>query len=792
MGTMKPSGARLASLLIGCRTAYIGLCCGLTILLAVGAARMGVRTRFSDLLPTHNRIVHVFKRYEQFAEPLNVQILVKVRHKTIYTPQTLDTIYRLTREIDLIPNVDHVSVTSIASSKIRVARATPAGLQSFPVMPDEPPRTAAQAAEIRERARHAQGVMGILVSPDETATLIEAGFHESGINYGKIFTDVHRMLAKEKTANLEFYPAGRVMLIGWVYHYGRSAVWIFLISFALIAVALADYMRSLAGSATPLIAAMVSTIWGIGAGGWMGLNLEPLTLVVPVLLMARALSHSVQITRRYYETLYQSGERIDAATQALTSLFAPACLGIMCDVAGLYMLCLAPIPVLQKLGVLCGTWSLLLIPSVVLLSPCLLAVLPPPKDVSVFITHETPSLIVKLTEWVQAGLIKLLLPEWRRPTICAMAIIGILVVIGSIERQVGNVAVGSPLLWPKSEFNIAEAKIDRNVAGTATLNVVWQGEVPHALAYPATYSSMRRFEHTMERMRGTQAAFSIADLLPQTNRLLNGGDPKWLPIDLKKRDVAGDLFWALTGHSLEDVAQFATSDMRSGDVVLWYKDLRSSTIDRAMAVVHKALVRSAAAASPKIYRVRLAAGPVALQYATDRVVARSSWRIMGYLLAAIFVMVTFTYYSPVAAIVLLVPLAFAQFANDSIMFLGGLGLDLNTLPVIAVGLGVGIDYGIYLLSRICDEYQSAGDGDVQNAATRAITTTGEAISFIAFTMVMSVLPWYFLSDLRFLADMGLMLALVMAFNWLLALTVLPLEVISIKPKFLGRLKLMGH
>jgi uncharacterized protein len=789
---MESSAAKLASLLIRLRKLYIGLCVGLTILFLAGAARIAIRTRFSDLLPLHNRIVQVFKQYEQFAQPLNVQILVKVRHGTIYTPQTLDTIYRLTREIDLISNIDHVSVTSIASSKIRVTRATPAGLQSFPVMPDLPPRTEAQALEIRDRARHAQGVTGILVSRDEKATLIEAGFHEKGINYEKVFADIHRMLQQEKTPNLEFYPAGRVMLIGWVYHYGRDAGWIFLISFALIALALGDYMRSLAGSATPLIAAMVSTIWGIGAGGWMGLNLEPLTLVVPVLLIARALSHSVQITRRYYETLYQSGQRTDAAGQALTSLFAPACLGIMCDVAGLYMLCLAPIPVLQKLGLLCGTWSLLLIPSVVLLSPCLLAVLPPPKDVSVFITHETPSLIVKITEWVQAGLIRLLMPEYRRGTVCAMILIGILVLLGSVERQIGNVTTGSPLLWPNNEFNIAEAEIDRNVAGTATLNVVWQGETPHALAYPATYASMRRFEHAIERMHGAQATFSIADLLPRTNRLLNGGDPKWLPVDLKKREVAGDLFWALTGHSLEDVAQLATSDMRSGDVILWYKDLRTSSIDHAIALVHKALAQSDVAASPTIYRVRLAAGPVALQYATDKVVARSSWRIMGYLLAAIFLMVTFTYYSPIAAIVLLVPLAFAQFANDSVMFLGGLGLDLNTLPVIAVGLGVGIDYGIYLLSRICDEFQSAHNDDVQEAATRAITTTGEAISFIAFTMVISVLPWYFLSDLRFLAEMGLMLALVMAFNWLLALTLLPLEVMIIKPKFLGRLRLMGH
>ena len=131
---------------------------------------------------------------------------------------------------------------------------------------------------------------------------------------------------------------------------------------------------------------------GAGAGGWLGLNLEPLTVVVPVLLMARALSHSLQITRRYYEILYETHERVAGAAGALASMFAPAFLGIMCDVAGLYMICLAPIPIIQKLGVLCGTWSLLIIPSAVLLTPVLLAILPPPKDVSVFITHEVPSL----------------------------------------------------------------------------------------------------------------------------------------------------------------------------------------------------------------------------------------------------------------------------------------------------------------------------------------------------------------------------------------------------------------
>jgi uncharacterized protein len=784
-------GERTAHFLIRYRWQYIGLCGVITLLAIIGSTRMEFRTSFSDLLPKRSTVIDTFKQYSQFSTPINVEILIKVKNGTIYTPDTLARIWRLTRAIDLIPSIDHVTITSIASSKVRVTRATPEGAESVPVMPDLPPKDEAGAMGVRDRARIAPGVTNILVSPDEKAAMLSAGFHENGIDFMLVWNRVHEMLDKEASPNVEFYPAGRVMLIGWVYYYGEQAAWIFLLSFALITIAHVDYMRSLAGAATPLIACALSAIWGVGAGGWMGLNLEPLTLVVPVLLIARALSHSLQMTRRYYEILYEVKDKNLAAGGALASMFAPACLGIMCDVAGLYMTILAPIPIVQKLGVLCGTWSLLLIPSVVMLTPCLLAVLPPPKDVSVFITHEVRSISTHLIEPVQAVVAKLVEPGWRFATLGVLIVLGAIVIHLSSLRAIGNTTVGTPLLWPNSEFNQAEAEINKNLVGTVTLNVVWEGKVEHALKYPETFQSMQDFQHNIEAMHGAYGTLSISDYLRATNRLIRGGDPGWLPVDLKEREVANDLFWTLTGHSLEDVAILATANMQSGDVILWYKDLRSTTVNAAMAAVQKALEPILREPS-KVYHIRMAAGSVALQYAMDQVVVQSNWRILVYLLAAIFVMCVITYSSAVAALMLLVPLAFAQFSTDAVMYMRGLGLDVNTLPVVAVGLGVGIDYGIYLISRMCDEFQRVGDGDVQGAVMRAILTTGEATFFVAFTMIAGVLPWYFFSNLAFLADMGWMLAWVMLFNCILAMVVLPIEVVFVKPKFLGRVKLMSH
>ena len=119
------------------------------------------------------------------------------------------------------------------------------------------------------------------------------------------------------------------------------------------------------------------------------------------------------------------------------------------------------------------------------------------------------------------------------------------------------------------------------------------------------------------------------------------------------------------------------------------------------------------------------------------------------------------------------------------MHLVGIGLDINAGIVAVMGVGVGIDYGIYLLSRITEEYTAQGE-DLRKALIAALTTTGKAIMFTASIMLIGIAPWYFLSDLKFMADMGLLLVIVMLINMLLSLIVLPLLVWFTKPKFLAR------
>jgi predicted RND superfamily exporter protein len=140
------------------------------------------------------------------------------------------------------------------------------------------------------------------------------------------------------------------------------------------------------------------------------------------------------------------------------------------------------------------------------------------------------------------------------------------------------------------------------------------------------------------------------------------------------------------------------------------------------------------------------------------------------------------YRSVVAAVLLLIPVNVSNLFLGAVLVQMGIGLDVNTLPITAIGVGVGIDYGIYLLSRICEEYNSSED--VGLSIERAIATTGKAIFFTATIVLIAILPWYFLSGLKFLADMGLLLVMVMLINMLVALVLLPLEIWLVKPRFL--------
>jgi uncharacterized protein len=780
---------RIASLLLGHRFVALVAVGVVTAFFAAGLPHVQIKTVFSDLLPKGHPYAETYRDHPNFGNPLTMSVMIKVRDGTIYNPETLDKVWHFTRDIDLAPAVDHDQVVSITTEKARYAEATPSGVDVRPLMDDRVPTTAAEVDEFRRRVEASPLVRDFLVSADESATIVNATFIEHRLDYRESFNHVQALVEAARDERHEVHLAGQPALTGWVFQYQRQMLVIFGVTLAALVLALIGYMRNVSGVLTPIITGIVSATWGFGLMGWLGAPIEPLLLLVPLLLVARAFSHTVQFAERYYEIKAEVGDKVEAAQVALRVMMGPGILGVVTDAAAIILIALAPIPAMERFALFCGFWTLMLIPTSVFLAPVLLTLLPAPRN---------PRRIAPGKERVGGRFenrvllrVARLSHGWRaRITGSVMAVVAVVAVTLALQIKIGNPVEGSNLLWHDSEFNRAVRAINDHFPGVNTLEIVLEGRddfggEPNRIARQAeAVMTMLRIQDLVERGQAPPTAtLSFADYLMEGNRLFAGGHAKWAPLDPTRDAVNAAASAAMMNTSPVAFSHVIDFEQRNATVSMWYRDNRQETVDHALAQARH--VVDAVGLEHDNFRIRMATGTIALQQAMNDVVAGHYWIILGTLNAMIFVICGLAYRSFLAGLILLVPVNLSNFVITASMSVLGIGLDINSLLVAAVGVGVGIDYGIYLLSRICEEYRQH---DRQAGATidKAVTTTGRAIMFTATIMLIGIMPWYFLSGLKFLADMGLLLSMVMVINMVMALLVLPLLIWFLRPNFIGR------
>lgn len=760
-----------------------------TLFFAAGLPGLTIKTVFSDLLPADDPFVQVFKDHSNFGNPLTVTVMIKHTKGDIYNHATLSKVWNFTRDIDLVEGIDHNSLFSIATEKARYAEATPYGVDMRPIMEDSVPTDPDEIQGFQRRVEQSPNVRTFYVSRDETATLITASFLENMLDYGVIFRNVEALAQKYSDADHEIHVVGQPILTGWVYKLQNQTYMIFGITLLALALALALYMRNLAGTLTPIICSSVAAIWGFGLVGWLKSPIEPLLMIVPLLLIARSFSHCVQFSERFYEIYAEIGNKKKAAEITMAAMLAPSVLGVITDALGIFFIAIAPIPAMERFALFCGFWALCIIPTGVFLISIVLSYLPSPGNIDRIITHDDDKGFHALQRRSLRKIAKLSygpLAKWTTMVVVFISLGGIYL---ASQIKIGNPVEGSNLLWEDSEFNSGIRAVNAHFPGVNTLELIIEAKTRDKENRIARSPEVVQISQQLQVLTESdeilppRATLSFADYMMEGNRLFSGGDPKWFPLDFNRRSVAAAANAVTFGTDPISFAHITDFEFQNSTVSLWYKDNKQETVDAALASARRAV--DAVGADHENFRVRLASGNIALQQAMNLVVHRYHWLILGLLNCAIFLICWFAYRSVLAAVIVLIPVNLSNFLLTATMHVMGIGLDINSVMVAVLGVGVGIDYGIYLLSRICEEY-TANNKDWGLAITESLSTTGKAILFTATIMLIGILPWYVLSDLKFMADMGLLLVAIMLINMVLALVVLPLLIWLIKPSFAAR------
>ncbi len=793
----------------------------LTLFFAWQATKITLKTPTIDLFPKDHEYVKTYVEYEQIFGGANVSLIALVVDKgDIFTTENLKKIKNITKAMELLPAVNNYQVLSIAQRKVKKTYLDQSeGLahqKSDPIMWPEVPETPEDIARVKRDIYTTGRLHGSLVSLDDKAALIVAGFFDRGLESpaeslrqiveriarleerdpqqdiaalqgaieglpftldDNLYTAIENIVRKEEDDNTKIHMIGRPILLGTVHRQFPQLNKIFLLTVFSIILVLFLYFRDFRGTIIPVVTMLISACWGLGLLGLIGAHFNPLVIVVPFVISARALSHSVQLMERFMEEYVRHQDRQRAAVATYSGLFKPGMLSIITDAAGVFIVILTPIPLMEKLALMGGFWVLSIIVSDMLFNPVILSILPPPRHPEPKVGSPLNRFLVWLGETGQG--------KARWPIIIGTLIIFVIGFFFARNLKIGDVHPGTPLLWPDSVYNMDTAKIGEKFGNTEQLSIILEGESRSAVKSPLVLRNMEGLQRHLEKLEEVHSTQSIADLLPEITRIMHGDNPKWELIPNDPREAGLYLEILFSGTEPGDLARFITNDFKDANVAVNIKNHKGETLRTVVAAAKEYIAGHPVEGAS----YRLAGNYGGLLAAINEAIFMSEAKVTALAFALVFIMCMVAYRSVVAGLLFMIPIAISNYLTYALMGALGIGLDVNTLPVVSLGVGLGVDYGLYVIGRLEEEYIETGDWG--RATINAISTAGKAVLFTASTMVAGIVFWMF-SFLRFQAEMGILLAFWMVISMLGGLVLLPTIVFMLKPKFIAKKRLAAQ
>ena len=761
----------LEHLVFGARRWILGVFLLLTAAFAAIAVQgLHIDTRYTKQLPLQHPYMRTYlAHYDEFGGANRVLIALVARQGTIYTPEFLAALKLATDEVFFIPGVDRARVQSLWTPNTRFSEVVEGGIRAGDVIPSGFSPTPDGLAQVRENVLKAN-IVGRLVANDFTGAIVSAQLLEKDpatgksvdlIRIGNALEAVRAHIERGDPA-LGIPPqAMDVRVIGYAKVVSDIAAGaLSVVLFAIVTVALTLllvwlYIQSLKIAIVPVLCSLVAVIWQLGLLVILGYGVDPIGILVPFVIFAIGVSHGVQKISAVGDAAMDGADPLEAARRTFRLLFLPAIVALLADLMGFVTILAIPVGVIREMAVTASVGVGVVILTDLVLLPIVVSYVRPGGDYAARV-HARQITLAQI--WDR-------LAQIATPRPAAIAVIASLVVgvVGySIGRHtpVGDTMAGVPELRPQSRYNVDTDVITHKFSiGTDVLNVIAEtpanGCVDHdVMRYVDT------FAYHMANVEGVRNVMS----LPGVAKVISAG---WSEGSLKWRSLPRDQRSLVQAQGFVDTSTgLLNGDCSVMPVMLFLADHRAETIDRVIGAVKS---YQPPREVPGV-RLRLATGYVGVMAAQMEEVRAKELPILFGLFAVIALMCLLTFRSWVGTIVVMLPLTLVSILAYTTMAIVGIGLKVTTLPMVALGAGIGVDYGIYLYSRM--QAALAEGATVREAYHRALRVTGASVFFTGVTLALGVATWVF-SPLQFQADVGLMLTFMFIVNMLAAMLLIP-------------------
>ena len=777
---------RFAEFCMKRRGLVLGIIILITLFFLYGVSRLRIDTVFDDLLPQSHEYIKVHNKFRRlFGGANHVTIIVQVKSGDIFNKTTLEKIKHISEELVKIPAVDRFKILSITVRKMKEVQVDAEGFRASQVM-EKIPETDAEMKRLRLSIYGNERCYGPFVSFDSKKAMITADFFDEEIDYKVVFKELSRIRQESEDEKNLVCIAGEPMHYGYVRESVRGVTLILATTILAVLVVLYLYFKSKRGVIIPIVTAGISGIWGLGFMSFMGYNLDPLILVLPFLISLMTARHSMQLVARFLEE-YGSGKDIRTSCKiVIQSMFIPGITSIVTDCLGIALVAVAPIPILQRIAITCAFWSIATVIISLIITPILLSMLPESmRLISQVEIMEMKKRKVSFLDRVLPRLGGWIVGRGRWVVVGISVIITIWGVVYAERLQVGDMIPGSPLLWPFHRYNVDSLRISFAMPVLCPLYVLVEGDKEYALRNGAVLREIYKFQRYIQSaLAGTGRVMftqSIVSSFPGMYYSVKEGYPSWYffpPTDKEALSLlAQQLFMGEPG----DMDKYIDSDDQFTNIIIFCRDKTGETIRLVMEKVKEFInLYSDFGKDVKNVHYRLAGGAIGVQAAVNEVINQSQIWNLALALGGVLLCVTIQFRSISAGLILTIPLVISNLVAFALMGIFKVGLTVSTYPVSSIGVGLGVDYGIYFLSRLVEEKRQTDN--LNQAIINTMSSNGKSIVMIATTLIAGLIFWLF-SSLKFQAQMGALLAVLLFLNMLGALLLVPSFITIFKPRF---------
>lgn len=765
----------------------------ITAFMGYWAANVRIATSFENFFPTNHQNTQLYREFEnQYGGAQSLYLMLRVKDGDIFNYKTLTKIQDITRDVNILPGVDHNEIFSLASYRVAFTHAIPGALISTCYMYPKVPSTQEGLDELRRNVKvHREPVQGLITS-DNKGALVTASFNEHGLDYKALFDGIQAIVHKYEDGNTQIFVAGEPVISGWGYYYLTQIKVIFLIAVALMLIILYLSIGERSSWWAPILTGSFSAIWGLGFVSVMGYNFDPVMLVIPFILTARDLSHGIQWQGRYYDELDRLDDKLLACATTTDAMLPPGLLSILADIAGIIFISFGGIPVLKEIGIGGAMWLAGSLTMVFVFQPIFMSYLPRPRI-------RERSWLIRRGDGERHGLYHYLI-DWLvkvpvTPGLVRMALLAggaIFILFGIISGQrarIGYQMPGTPLYRQDSKVNQDMAEIGKFFPTDVGWVVLTTPDYPDPQSGigPEVLRMTDDLNAYLVGLGDASMVVSFSNVaIKPLNMMFHNGFPKYQSIPTGT-ELGGNLwFLFLSGTAPGEMERFfaRSPSMTSTCIRVFLPDHTFNRLNKVREDIKK-FIDVRVKTDPGLSKVSAAylGGVAGLYLAANDVLYRLDIINLTFVLLVIFLCCAFSFWSFTAGTLFIISCIMANFGAFIYMNVRDIGLTIDTIPVISLGIGLGVDYGIYTVARIRDEV--AGGVSLTDAITIALRSTGASVFSTFAVMIGGILPWVF-SPLLFHNEMSVLLIFLMATNMIAGVLILPAYIAWRRPRFITR------